>query len=68
MAEAGSPAPPSTAAREVEGVLVETFALTGLVAVTPRRFGDARGYFCETWSRRRYAGFGNASGKKREHT
>jgi dTDP-4-dehydrorhamnose 3,5-epimerase len=58
MAEAGSPAPPATASRMVEGVLVESFALAGLVAVTPKRFGDARGYFCETWSRRRYAGFG----------
>ena len=58
MAEASDPVPPATATREVDGVLVETFAPPGLVAVTPRRFGDARGFFSETWSRRRYAALG----------
>lgn len=27
------------------------FDIPGPVLVTPRRFGDARGWFCETWSR-----------------
>ena len=58
MAEAGDPVAPATTSREVDGALVERFALSGLVAVTPRKVGDARGFFSETWSRRRYAGFG----------
>lgn len=29
--------------------------LAGVWGVTPRRFGDARGYFCETWNRRALA-------------
>ncbi len=35
---------------------VETTALAGLVILTPRRFGDARGFFAETWNRARFAG------------
>ena len=31
---------------------IETTPLAGLLIVTPRRFADARGYFCETWNRR----------------
>lgn len=60
MAEAVADRFPSqaTASRAVEGTVVETFAAPDLVAVTPGRFGDARGFFSETWSRRRYAGFG----------
>ncbi|MBN9023300.1 MAG: dTDP-4-dehydrorhamnose 3,5-epimerase [Rhizobiales bacterium] len=46
------------ARREVDGTIVETFAAPDLVAVTPRRIGDARGFFSETWSRRRYAELG----------
>lgn len=34
---------------------VETTALAGLVILTPRRFGDARGFFAETWNRARFA-------------
>ena len=30
-------------------------ALAGVLVLTPRRFGDDRGYFSETWSRRRLA-------------
>lgn len=30
---------------------IQTFPLAGPVLVTPRRFGDARGWFCETWNR-----------------
>ncbi|MDR5654427.1 dTDP-4-dehydrorhamnose 3,5-epimerase [Ruixingdingia sedimenti] len=33
-------------------------ALDGVVVFVPRRFGDARGYFSETWSRRVLAGLG----------
>ena len=34
---------------------VETTALEGLLILTPRRFGDARGFFAETWNRARFA-------------
>ncbi|MEO0882747.1 MAG: dTDP-4-dehydrorhamnose 3,5-epimerase [Pseudomonadota bacterium] len=29
---------------------VRTFDIEGPALITPKRFGDARGYFCETWS------------------
>jgi dTDP-4-dehydrorhamnose 3,5-epimerase len=32
-------------------MLVETTMLPGVVVITPRRFGDARGWFSETWNR-----------------
>lgn len=31
---------------------VETTPIPGLLLLTPRRFGDARGYFAETWNRK----------------
>jgi dTDP-4-dehydrorhamnose 3,5-epimerase len=34
---------------------VEKTALAGLLILTPRRFGDARGFFAETWNRARFA-------------
>jgi dTDP-4-dehydrorhamnose 3,5-epimerase len=34
---------------------IEQTALPGVVILTPARFGDARGFFSETWSRRRLA-------------
>jgi len=34
---------------------VETTALAGLLILTPRRFGDARGFFAETWNAARFA-------------
>jgi dTDP-4-dehydrorhamnose 3,5-epimerase len=34
---------------------VEETPLPGVLIVTPRRFGDARGFFAETWSARRFA-------------
>lgn len=37
---------------------VEALELPGVVRITPRVFGDARGYFLETWNRRRYADAG----------
>ena len=30
----------------------ETFDIAGLVALTPDKFGDARGFFSETWNAR----------------
>jgi dTDP-4-dehydrorhamnose 3,5-epimerase len=39
----------------VEGVVVETFAAPGLIALTPPRHGDDRGYLSETYSLRRFA-------------
>lgn len=32
---------------------IEQLALPGLVVLTPARFGDARGFFSESWNRRR---------------
>ena len=36
----------------------ETFDIAGVVAVTPDRFGDSRGFFSETWSAPRFAAAG----------
>lgn len=35
-------------------MLVEETGLPGLLVLTPRRFGDARGFFSETWNRARF--------------
>lgn len=32
---------------------IEELGLAGLVLIEPPRFGDSRGWFCETWNRRR---------------
>ena len=37
---------------------VEDTALAGVRRITPRRFGDARGFFAETWNARTFAGLG----------
>lgn len=42
----------------VEGVSVETFAAPDLVAVTPPKHGDDRGFLSETYSRERFARLG----------
>ena len=34
---------------------IEQTALPGVVILTPQRFGDARGFFSESWNRRRMA-------------
>lgn len=44
--------------RTVDGVVIETFAAPGLVALTPARHGDARGFLSETYSRRRFHDIG----------
>jgi dTDP-4-dehydrorhamnose 3,5-epimerase len=31
---------------------IDTTPLAGVLVLVPRRFGDARGFFCETWNRR----------------
>ncbi|MFN4058678.1 MAG: dTDP-4-dehydrorhamnose 3,5-epimerase [Roseinatronobacter sp.] len=31
---------------------IQTFPIAGLALITPRRFGDARGWFVETWNQR----------------
>lgn len=36
-------------------MLIEQTDLDGVVVLTPKRFGDARGFFCESWSRQRMA-------------
>lgn len=36
-------------------VEIETTALEGVLILTPARFGDARGFFSESWNRRRMA-------------
>lgn len=37
---------------------IEQTALPGVVVISPRRFGDARGWFSETWNADRMAGAG----------
>lgn len=37
---------------------IEQTALPGVVILTPRRFGDDRGFFAETWNRQTMAGLG----------
>lgn len=37
---------------------IEETALQGVLILTPARFGDARGFFSESWNRRRLADFG----------
>ena len=34
---------------------IEQTGLAGVLVLTPRRFGDARGFFCESWSADRMA-------------
>jgi dTDP-4-dehydrorhamnose 3,5-epimerase len=44
--------------RIVDGVAVETFAPPGLIALTPVRHNDARGFLSEAYNRRRFAEIG----------
>jgi dTDP-4-dehydrorhamnose 3,5-epimerase len=37
---------------------IEETGIPGLVVITPRRFGDARGFFAETYNREKLAGHG----------
>ncbi len=37
---------------------IEETALPGVLVLTPTRFGDARGFFSESWNRRRLAEHG----------
>lgn len=37
---------------------IEETTLPGVVILTPRRFGDDRGFFAETWNRKTMAGLG----------
>jgi len=39
-------------------MLVEQTKLDGVLIITPRRFGDARGFFAETWNREAFASHG----------
>jgi dTDP-4-dehydrorhamnose 3,5-epimerase len=39
-------------------MIIEQTSLAGVIALTPRRFTDDRGWFCETWNRRDLAGAG----------
>jgi len=39
-------------------MLIETTPLPGVMILTPRRFGDARGFFCESWNRETLAAQG----------
>lgn len=60
MAEAPAPRAlaPASSRRVVENVVVETFAAPGLIALTPTKHGDERGYLSETYSRRRFRDIG----------
>lgn len=44
--------------REDDTVQVEQTALPGLLILTPRRFGDGRGFFSEVWNRKALAEHG----------
>jgi len=44
--------------KEFCGMHIERTDLPGVLIVTPRRFGDARGFFAETWNRRAFAAAG----------
>ncbi len=37
---------------------IERLAIPDVLVLTPRRFGDARGYFAEVWNRRTFADLG----------
>lgn len=39
-------------------ITVENSALPDVKIITPQRFGDHRGFFCETWSRKAFADAG----------
>lgn len=39
-------------------MLIERTKLADVVILVPQRFGDARGFFCETWNRQRMAAAG----------
>ena len=39
-------------------MLIERTNLLGVILIRPKRFGDARGFFCETWSAARMAAAG----------
>ena len=39
-------------------MIVEKTELPDLLVLTPKRFGDARGFFCESWNRRRMEAHG----------
>ncbi len=41
-----------------EPLLIEETALPGVLILTPRRHGDARGFFCESWNARVMAAAG----------
>lgn len=43
---------------EIEGTALEEFSHPRPVIATPPRYGDTRGFFSETWSRRRFAELG----------
>ena len=39
--------------RAAPAMQIEDTALSGVLILTPQRHGDARGFFAETWNRRR---------------
>jgi len=47
-----------SSSRIKEGVVLETFAAPGLIALTPPKHGDERGFLSETYSRRRSGDLG----------
>ena len=39
-------------------MLIEPTSLHGVLRLSPKRFGDARGFFSETWNKRTFADAG----------
>jgi len=46
------------ASDERPAMQIEATALAGVMILTPQRFGDARGFFSESWNKARLAGLG----------
>ena len=40
------------------GILIKPTDLSGILIISPRRFGDDRGFFCETWNASGLADYG----------
>ncbi|HEX9647284.1 MAG TPA: dTDP-4-dehydrorhamnose 3,5-epimerase [Alphaproteobacteria bacterium] len=49
------PEPGQTAPEDFDGVDIAATAIPEVIRLTPKRFGDARGFFAETYSRRALA-------------
>jgi len=49
---------PSAGQKAIKDMDIEQTPLPGLVVMTPKRFGDHRGFFCESWNKRSFEAAG----------